>query len=224
MLETDKIEAILTNKGLIKMASKIGFGHEPASNALGQGHVDYQYQNTELTVGPGVITLTRVEDKADDTTFNCVNVITNTHKSCIGAVRTPGYVFTADFSGCVFYLYRQDANHVIGVHAHQGLEPVQTTVKYGPFKLMKKVINSSVRKEFGPTEYMGALAKTQLCRHETRSEMSKAETEGETRHFMAFLSCVELNKATTFLYVYARDDAAQGNRVARLVHKYVDNF
>jgi hypothetical protein len=39
---------------------------------------------------------------------------------------------------------------------------------------------------------------------------------------MAFLSCVELAQATTFLYVYS--GGLEGNRVVRLVHKFVDVF
>jgi hypothetical protein len=217
MLKTAEIESVLTNKGLVKTASTIGFGIEPMTvAALREGHVDYQYQNTVLTVSEGAILLTRMGDKAADTTYNWVNVITNTHKSCLGAVRVPGYVFTADFSGCVFYLYRDDATHVIGVHAHQGLDVVQTTKKYGPFKLMRKVINAEVRKEYGPSEYMATRGKKLLCRHETRGEMTAEETTGASKHFMGFLSCVELNQATTFLYVYV--SGSGGNRIVRLVH------
>jgi hypothetical protein len=221
-LKTAEIESILDNKGLVKSASSIGFGVDPGSNALGEGHVDYQFKNVNLAVGEGVITLTRVGNKAADTEFNCVDVITTTNMACLGAVKIPGYVFTADFSGCVFYLYRGDPTHVIGVHAHQGLETVQTTKKHGPFKLMKKVINQEVRKEYGPAEYMDTRAKKLLCRHETRGELTDQEKTGGTRHFMAFLSCVELDRATTFLYVYA--GGAEGNRVTRVVHKFVDEF
>jgi hypothetical protein len=111
--------------------------------------VDYQYRNVNLTVSEGVITLTRVSNDAGDKMYNCVNVITTTNQSCLGPVRIPGYVNTADFSGCVFYLYSDGPKHVIGVHVHKGLDTVQTTVKYGPFKLFKKVISSQVRKEYG---------------------------------------------------------------------------
>lgn len=222
MLKTAEIETILNNNGLVKTTSTIGYGIEPASNNLGAGHVDYQYKNCNLTVGENLITISRVADKADDTSYNCVDVITNTNKACLGKVRIPGYVFTADFSGCVFYLYRDDATHVIGVHAHQGLETVRTTKKYGPFKLFRKQINQEVRKEYGPSEFMALKAKKMLCRHETRGEMTDMEKTGGTRHFMAFLSCVEYDGATTFLYTYAPGPG--GNRVARVVHKFEDEF
>lgn len=223
MPKAAEIENIIRNHGLVKLTSSIGYGVEPATNALGSGHVDYQFKNCNLTVGDGLITLNRVADKADDSTFNCVDVITNTNTACLGRVKIPGYVFTADFSGCVFYLYRDDATHVIGVHAHQGLDTIRTTKKYGPFKLFKKKINAEVRKEYGPQEYMAVKAKRMLCRHETRGEMTDEEKDmSRARHFMAFLSCVELDGATTFLYTYAPGEG--GNRISRLVHKFEDEF
>ncbi len=219
MLLTDEIEAVLTNNGLIKHTSSVGI-REPKSNALGRGHVDYSYKCSNLTVGAGVITINRVDDKSGDSSYNCVNVITTTNQSCLGPVKMPGYVFTDNFSGCVFYLYR-NVRHVIGVHAHQGLDAVQTTERYGPFKLFKRQINAQVRKEYGPTEYMNSLALKQLCRHETRGELTDEEKVG-ARSFLAFLSCVELTYATTFLYSYTNGEG--GYKVLRLVHKFVDRF
>ena len=219
MLLTDEIEDVLTNKGLVKLTTSIGTA-EPETNNLGLGHVDYLYKKTNLTVSDGVIKVNRVSNDAGDSSYNCVNVITTTNKSCLGPVRMPGYVYTDNFSGCVFYLY-QNARHVIGVHAHQGLDTVHTTERYGPFKLFKRMINAQVRKEYGPTEYMTMHARKQLCRHETRGELTDEEKTGG-RNFMAFLSCVELTQATTFLYVYS--GGLEGNRVVRLVHKFVDVF
>lgn len=219
MLLTAQIERVLRNKGLVKLTSSIG-PEGPQTNALGQGHVDYQYKTAILTAGDGVITVNRQSNDAGDGSYNCVNVITTTNQSCLGPVRMPGYVYTDNFSGCVFYLYK-NVRHVIGVHAHQGLDTVRTTVQYGPFKLFKKQINAQVRKEYGPTEYMNMLALKQLCRHETRGELTDEEKTGG-RNFLAFLSCVELDRATTFLYSYA--GGLEGNRVGRLVHKFVDHF
>lgn len=220
MLLTDEIENILSNKGLVKLASSIG-PSGPITNSLGSGHVDYQYKVANLTAGEGVITVTRVSNEAGDLSYNCVNVITLTNHSCLGTVRVPGYVYTDNFSGCVFYLYKATALHVIGVHAHQGLDAVQTVVRSGPFNLKKKIVNAQVRKEYGPAEYMATLGKKPLCRHETRGQLTDEEKTGG-RNFLAFLSCVELSKATTFLYSYA--GGLEGNRVGRLVDKFVDVF
>jgi len=218
MLKTGEIAEILSNKGLVKLASNIG-PKEPGSNSLGEGHVDYQFKNMLLTVAPGEITLTRVANDAADTSFDCVNAITNTNRSCLGTVRIPGYVYTDNFSGCVFYLYRGDSNHVIGVHAHQGLDTVSNTIQSGALKGV--TINKEVRKEYGPADFMLRGGKTLLCRHETRGELTEAEKTGG-RNFLAFLSCVEVDKATTFLYSYA--GGAEGNRVGRLIHTYEDKF
>ena len=83
------------------------------------------------------------------------------------------------------------------------------------------MINSQVRKEYGPTEYMGTLALKQLCRHETRGELTDQEKVG-SQGALAFLSCVELTHATTFLYSYI--GGPKGSQVLRLVHKFVDAF
>ena len=219
VLLSDEIEKVLTNRGLVKLTTSIG-AVGPETNALGSGHVDYLYKKTNLLVTDGVITINRVSNDAGDASYNCVNVITTTNFSCLGPVRMPGYVYTDNFSGCVFYLYA-NARHVIGVHAHQGLDTVQTTERYGPFNLRKRIVNSQVRKEYGPVEYMALHARKQLCRHETRGELTDGEKTGG-RNFMAFLSCVELNRATTFLYVYS--GGVEGNRVVRLVHKFTDEF
>jgi hypothetical protein len=219
MLLSAEIENVLTNRGVVKLTTSIGVA-EPETNGLGLGHVDYLYKKTNLSVSDGVITVNRVSNDAGDGSYNCVNVITTTNKSCLGPVRMPGYVYTDNFSGCVFYLYK-NAHHVIGVHAHQGLDTVRTTVQYGPFKLFSKKIKSEVRKEYGPREYMTMHARRELCRHETRGELTEQEKTGG-RNFMAFLSCVELAQATTFLYVYS--GGLEGNQVVRLVHKYVDVF
>jgi hypothetical protein len=219
MLLSDEIEKVLTNKGLVKLTSSIGTA-EPETNNLGMGHVDYLYKKTNLSVSEGVITLNRVSNDAGDRSYDCVNVITTTNKSCLGVVRMPGYVYTDNFSGCVFYLYK-NVNYVIGVHAHQGLDTVHTTERYGPFKLFTRVVNAEVRKEYGPREYMNILALKELCRHETRGELTDEEKTGG-RNFLAFLSCVELSHATTFLYVYS--GGMEGNRVVRLVDKFTDEF
>lgn len=220
MLLTDEIEAVLTNNGLVKHSSSVGIC-EPKSNALGRGHVDYSYKCSNLTVSDGVITVNRVADNSGDSSYNCVNVITTTNQSCLGPVKMPGYVYTDSFSGCVFYLY-QNVRHVIGVHAHQGLDDVKTTERYGPFKLKKRVINAQVRKEYGPTEYMATLALKRLCRHETRGQLTDEEKVG-SQGALAFLSCVELTHATTFLYSYVLRPG-EGYRVLRLVNKFVDRY
>jgi hypothetical protein len=217
---TDEIEAVIRNRGIVKLTTSIGV-LGPMTNALGSGHVDYQYKCCNLTVGEGVITLNRVANDVGDSSYNRVNVITLTNHSCLGPVRVPGYVYTDNFSGCVFYLYKGTAFHVLGVHAHQGLDTVQTVERYGPFKLKKRIINNQVRKEYGPQQYMTTLAKRELCRHETRGQLTDEEkTNG--RSFLAFLSCVERDKATTFLYSYA--GGAEGNQILRLVDKFVDEF
>src|SRR5262245_10387269 len=97
---TKEIAQVLANKGLVKLATKT-VPCEPCTNKDGKGHVDYLYKKTELSVAPGVITLTRVANDAADSAYDCVNVITNTNKSCLGVVRMPGYVYTDNFSGCV---------------------------------------------------------------------------------------------------------------------------
>ncbi len=102
---------------------------------------------------------------------------------------------------------------VTGVHAYSGSQPV--TTKTGPFWNRKKVINQVVR-EFGPKDYFTRNPGTEICRHETRGEIDILG--GETS--LGFLSCVEMNSATTFLY--AVKGSKEGYNVVRLLKEYTD--
>jgi hypothetical protein len=220
-LLTNDIQAVLSSNGLVKMTSEIG-AVEPGSNAMCNGHsnMDYQYKRISLSVdlASNSITLKRVAN--DAAVYNCVNVITTTNTACMGDVGLPGYVYTDNFSGCVFYLHKSGPNQVTGVHAHQGIDnTISKTISAGPMKGM--VIDSDVIKEYSPKNYMLVKNNKELCRHETRSVLTFEEKNGG-RNFLAFLSCVENNKATTFLYSYA--GGMEGNRVGRLIETYVDNF
>ena len=217
-LSTSKIGRILKHNGTVVITSSLTGPMEPDTNNLGSGHVKYLEKKMNLTVTDGTITLTRVSNDAADNEFNCVNIITNTNAACLGDVKIPGYVYTDSFSGCVFYLYRKDSNHVTGVHAHQGLDSVTQTIGSGIFKGMS--ISKDVRHEYGPQDYMLQRTKKQLCRHETRSVMT--DLEKSQMCFLAFLSCVERHKATTYLYCYKSQQ--NGNKVGRLVETYVDRF
>jgi hypothetical protein len=66
----------------------------------------------------------------DSATNNGVNVRTVDALATIGAITTPGYVYTGDFAGCVFYLYKTGADEVTGVHAYSGSQPVTTRVLF----------------------------------------------------------------------------------------------
>lgn len=217
-LLTEEIRSAITNKGLVVITTALSKAAEPGSNAEGSGEVDYQFKRNQLTVAGDTVTLTRVANDASADTFNCVNIITNSGKACLGDVSIPGYVYTDSFSGCVFYLYQKGPTLVTGVHAHQGLETVSQAISGGALKGM--VINKEVRQEFSPQSYMVQKGRRMLCRHETRQVMN--DTEKGQMCFLAFLSCVELDKATTFLYCYK--PSAEGNKIVRVIDTYVDNF
>ncbi len=131
----------------------------------------------------------------------------------VGKVNIPGYVYTGDFSGCVFYLYKTGPSEVTGAHAYSGSQPLTTTT--GPFWNRKKVINQVVR-EFGPRDYFTRNPGREICRHETRNEIDILA--GETS--LGFLSCVETNSATTFLY--SVKGSKDGYDVVRFLREYTD--
>ena len=215
-LKTTEIRTILGSNGKIVFPSKLG-EVEAGSKLIDRGIVDevvqYNYTKIDLTVDTvtNTIIMTRVAN--DSTTNNGVNIRTEDRMAMVGKVNIPGYVYTGDFSGCVFYLYKTGPAEVTGVHAYSGSQPVTTTT--GPFWNRKKVINQVVR-EFGPKDYFTRNPGREICRHETRGEIDILG--GETS--LGFLSCVEMNSATTFLY--AVKGSKEGYNVVRLLKEYTD--
>lgn len=207
-LQTDDIRTILESGGLIRFASE---GVTPGTALIETGIVDQivdnNYKKLKLTVSTAgnSITLTRVpNDSADN---NAVDVLTVDAKATVGTVNTPGYIYTGNFSGCVFYLYRSQLGEISGVHAYNGSQPVTTG------KLMWKKTKQVVR-EFGPQDYFLRNPARMICRYPTRGEMDLSTGEQS----LSFLSCVENTTATTFLFSVR--GSAEGYRIQRLIRTY----
>ena len=212
-LLTADIRTILEAGGLISFASNIAGGSPLITTGVVDQVVDNNYAKVDLTASTAnnTITLTRVAN--DSTTNNGVNIRTVDALATIGAITTPGYVYTGDFSGCVFYLYKTGADEVTGVHAYSGSQPVTTHV--GIFR--KKVVNQVVR-EFGPIDYYTRNLAMMICRYPTRGELNVLNGEIS----LGFLSCVEKTTATTYLFSVA--GSPQGSRVRRLLKTYHVKF
>jgi len=215
-LLTAQIRTILESQGLVTFPSTNTGGIGLIDTGIVDLVVDNNYSKVNLTasLANNTITLTRVNN--DSTTNNGVNVATIDVKATVGTISTPGYIYTGDFSGCVFYLYKTGPNQVSGVHAYSGTQAV-TTVKKNFFGMKKSVVNMVVR-EFGPADYFTRNPAQQICRYPTRGEMDV--TTGEAS--LAFLSCVDTTSATTFLFSAA--GTAQGARVKRLIRTFHVKF
>ncbi len=106
-LKTTEIRTILGSSGKIVFPSKLG-EVEAGSKLIDRGIVDevvqYNYTKIDLTIDTvtNTIIMTRVAN--DSTTNNGVNIRTEDRMAMVGKVNIPGYVYTGDFSGCVFYL------------------------------------------------------------------------------------------------------------------------
>jgi hypothetical protein len=209
-LLTAEIRSIIENRGLIKFPNQVAHGTPPVNTGIIDSVVANNYNNVELTVSTAdqTISLTR---KANDTPCNAVDIKTEDAMSMVGTVSAPGYIYTGDFSGCVFYLYRTGPGQVTGVHAYNGSQPVHK--KVGIFR--KKTITTQVVREFGPQSYFTRNPAQELCRYPTRGEMQVGNGEIS----LAFLSCVDTTTATTFLFAVSGGSAA-GLRINRLIRAY----
>ena len=208
LLTTD-IATILGAKGLVKFASGTGDSKMIDTNTKDQV-VQNCYTKLRLTASTAdnIITMTRVDNSSVDN--NCIDIRTIDSVSAIGAVTLPGYVYTGNFSGCVFYLYKTGANEVTGVHAYSGM--VTTTIP--PRHFWNKAKVNSVVREFGPADYYTRNPAQVICRYPTRGQLDIMGGEIS----LAFLSCVEKTSATTFLFSVRQDK--EGARVGRLLETH----
>jgi hypothetical protein len=210
-LQTDAIRTVLEKGGLIKFTSTLT-DHSLITTGIIDEVVDNNYSKHELTVIPDdkIIAMRRVENGTS--TYNAVNIQTVDKYATVGTIHTPGYVYTGDFSGCVFYLYKLTSGEVAGVHAYSGAQAVTK-----PGWLWGSTTTMEVR-EYGPTDYFKRNPARQICRYPTRLEMDLSTGEQS----LAFLSCVENTSATTFLF--STKGTKEGARVVRVLHTYDVNF
>jgi len=210
-LLTTSIETILGAKGLVKFARATEDSSLIETNTQDQV-VKNCYSKLRLTASTGdnTITVTRVDNTATDN--NCIDIRTIDSVSAIGAVKVPGYVYTGNFSGCVFYLYKTGIDEVTGVHAYSGIVTTRTK------RFLRKPKVNQVVREFGPAEFYTRNPAKMLCRYPTRGQLDIMGGEIS----LAFLSCVEKTTATTFLFSVR--SSMEGARVGRLLETYEAKF
>ncbi len=202
------IRSILNAGGLIRFRSNVVGGSGLINTGINDLIVDRNFAKVTLTASVGDNTITMTREANDSTTSNGVNIFTVDAMATVGSITTPGYIYTGDFSGCVFYLYKT-GTEVTGVHAYNGSQPVTKRVGV----LRKKVITQVVR-EFGPVDYFNRNAGQLICRYPTRGQMDL--TTGESS--LSFLSCVDNTTASTFLF--SVQTSPEGARVKRFLQGY----
>jgi hypothetical protein len=210
-LLTDEIADALNAGGLIKfpkMQGQTGLFFDVSRDQI----VQDSYSCHNLTLDGNNILMTCLEEKAKE--YNCVNIQTLDQVSAIGPVKIPGYVYTGNFSGCVFYLYKTGAKEVTGVHTYSGMK---TKIKKRWFRKNKI---TQVLHEFGPTDYYTRHPARQICRYPTRGELNVGAFIGDpnSEDSLNFLACVELTKVTTFLF--ATKGSVEGGKVKRVLNTY----
>jgi hypothetical protein len=211
-LRKNDIRQIIENKGLIMFGSRVKAGSPMIQSGIQDMVVENNFVRTKLTIDvPNrVIVMTRVDNDADGAQSNAVNIRTVDAKATTGSITTPGYVYTGDFSGCVFYLYRTGPDQILGVHAYNGSQPVESRTKY-----LRRKVSKMVVREYGPTDYFTrSQSGIQLCRYPTRGQMDPSLGEIS----LGFLSCVDRTTATTFLFGVR--GTPQGSRITRLIQTY----
>jgi hypothetical protein len=211
-LQTEAIRTILENRGLIRFTSNLPLGTGLITTGIVDQVVDNNYSKHELTVYPNDDTITMRRAANDTGSNNAVNIQTIDCKATVGTIRTPGYIYTGDFSGCVFYLYETSPGEVTGVHAYSGAQAVKKK------RFLRKTVINMVVREYGPTDYFTRNNGLMICRYPTRSEMDLSTGEQS----LAFLACVEQTSATTFLF--SARGTNEGARVVRVLRTYEVNF
>lgn len=210
------IRTILNNKGLVKFDSTLDGRVDLIETATGDKVVETSYTKNRLTASTGdnTITITRVANDKKYAEYNCIDIRTIDQVSAIGRVKAPGYVYTGNFSGCVFYVFQNKTGdrELIGVHAYNGLVTKST------WRFLRKPKITRVPKEFGPKDYFSRHPAKQICRYPTRGQLDV--TVGEIS--LAFLSCVEATSATTFLFSVLQDK--EGARVGRVIQEFEADY
>lgn len=211
-LLTDDIKNILEAGGHFRFPNPGGLEpHDPKSDdPVVKG--SYTMNKLSVDIGKKIVFIERVA--LDATTANCVNVHTLDQVSAIGAIDLPGYVYTGNFSGCVFYLYKTGPNQVTGVHAYNGF--VEHRVK----RFLRKPKITQVVHEFSPTSFYTRTGVGQpICRYPTRGELLTGGKigDGTGESSLNYLSCVERTKATTFLFSFSAGYSPNGAKVGRLL-------
>ena len=221
-LLTDDIDAILSSNGKVKFNSLVS-GEGIIDTHTGDAIFKNCYNKQILTASRAENTITMTRVAMDATNNNCIDIRTIDSVAAIGAVGTPGYVYTGNFSGCVFYLYKTGAKEVTGVHAYSGMKTV-TTQKSFLFIKWKKITTQV--QESSPQDFYLRNPGQLICRHPTRGELKTGAFTGDpaAETSLAFLSCVEATSATTFLFSVKASMSAPEFTVRRLLAKYVDAY
>lgn len=215
LLTTD-IEAVLTTGGLVRFPR---LSEATITSNERVTAVTDSFSRAKLTVDRGANTILFSSQTGTTADYNCVNVHTLDQQSALGPVGIPGYVYTGNFSGCVYYLYKTGANEVTGVHAYNGMVTVATK------RFLRKPKITQVVREFGPrSHYAGIAGAVEICCHPTRGQLALGKVIGDPtgEDCLNFLSCVERTSATTFLF--STKGTMDGVRVKRLLDKFVDPY
>lgn len=210
-LQHIEVRDIINARGLIAFENTLPLGTGLISSGTLDIVTDYNYAKVNLVanVAENKITLRRVAN--DSAGYDAANISTVDCMATLGKVTTPGYIYTGDFSGCVYYLYKTGPTEVTGVHAYSGSQAVTTNTGALFWKKKKQTM---VVREFGPTDYFGRNPATLICRYPTRGEMDISTGEQS----LAFLSVVD--RTTVITYLFAAAGSPQGARIKRLIRTY----
>src|SRR5579862_2468898 len=209
-LHADVIHDIVTSGGWVKYKNIGPIGQNTGGASTGDDPLvaeSYYKLKLEVSAADKTISLTRLANAA--TEWNCVDIRTEENRAIMGVITPPGYIYTDEFSGCVFYLYQLPSGQVMGVHAYSGLKQQFEKTKKGKFNVINEVV-----REYSPKDYFTRNPGKEICRYPTRQELRVRDGE----NYLAFLSVVERDAAMTFLFAYK--NTPEGRRVTRLVHDY----
>jgi hypothetical protein len=195
-LPIEDIEAVLNEGGLLTFDSRIG-RVMPGNGgvAISQLGISNYYKMAVLEPNRADKKLRLTSVLESDLSANCVNIVFDDNHATLGAIAAPGYLFSANFSGCVFYLYRDPFGFLHGAHAatHSG-------------------------REFSPAEYFKARGCKLLWRYETKGLVD--ENPG---CFGAVLVCADTTSITGF--VLATKSSMEGLQVKKVVYtRLIDNW
>jgi hypothetical protein len=213
-LQADDIHAIVTSGGLVTYKPVGCVGENTMGASTGDDPLiaeSYYKLKVEVSRADNTIKLSRLSKTVAE--WNGVDIRTEENRCIMGPITPPGYIYTDEFSGCVFYLYRT-GGQVMGVHAYSGLKREYDKPKKGK---APKIINEVVR-EYSPTDHYTRNPGTLICRYPTRQQLRVQDGE----NYLAFLSVVDRTAAMTFLFAYR--NTPEGRRITRLVDDFYATF
>lgn len=206
-VDTEKVEEIVNNKGTISF-DKNGM----ALLRQTMWAKKYKYPENEVydscymakaDIADGSIGITSC--KPDDPAVDSAYIQYEPKNATIASVKAPTLIYSSDFSGCSFFLFRGPLRYFHGVHAHRG---------DGMF--------------VDPTKWFEARGGKQVCLWHSKGKLveyleKEKKLEDMRRYSIGVLACINVDRVDVFGFIEQKTDRDTNARYDRkIVKKFED--